>query len=139
MRNTASDDRRSHSDDEETASITRGLIDDAQTPLLATDLPSEIVPDKAFQHLVMFMCVLFIGLVEIYGFLTNAPLQEIMEDFICHSAYPDHTMNNPRIQDQRCKGPEVQKTLAMARSWWAACEMWIRKCAKCPLILLLES
>ncbi|KAH8180233.1 major facilitator superfamily protein [Sarocladium implicatum] len=123
MHNTATERARSPSrdaDDEESASILRESLQDVHTPLLATDLPFEIVPDKAFRRLVMFMCCLFIGLVEIYGFLTSAPLQEIMEDFICHSAYPDHTMNNPMIQDQRCKGPEVQKTLAMARSWWVA-------------------
>lgn len=101
--------------------------EDVETPFLATDLPPKIVPDKHFQHTVTAMCCIFIGLVETYAFLTNAPLQEIMEDFICHSHYPDHAMNQPMIQDQRCKEPDVQKILAMVRSWWQTCEMWVRK------------
>jgi hypothetical protein len=102
--------------------------DDVETPLLATDLPPELVPDRKFQRNIMLISFIVIGLVETYSFLTNAPLQEIIEDFICHNQYPDHMMNEPTIQDRRCKEPDVQKTLAMVKSWWSSTEMWVRKC-----------
>lgn|SRR5688572_4524783 len=115
-------------DSDEIESIeARVSVDDVERLLLATDLPREIMPDKQFQQTVLLMSCIFIALVETYSFLTIAPIQEIMEDFICHSHYPDHMMNKPMIQDQRCKQPDVQKTLAMVRSWWQTCELWVRK------------
>ncbi|KAK0392927.1 hypothetical protein NLU13_2421 [Sarocladium strictum] len=118
--------------------LSRESIADVETPLLASDLPPEFVPDKRFQHTVMMMCCIFVGLVEIYSFLTAAPLQEIMEDFICHQHFPDHLMNSPAIQDQRCKEPGVQKTLAMARSWWQTLELWIPLLVQLPYGIIAD-
>ena len=97
------------------------------TPLLPTDLPADVIPDKTFQRSVIAMAYIFIALIDIYAFLIQGPVQQVMEDIICHRQYPDHIVNQPRVQDQRCKEPEVQRTLAMVRGWWASVEQLIRE------------
>lgn len=86
----------------------------------------------------MLISFIVIGLVETYSFLTNAPLQEIIEDFICHNQYPDHMMNEPTIQDRRCKEPDVQKTLAMVKSWWSSAEMWVPALVQIPYGIIAD-
>lgn len=74
--------------------------------------------DPKRQRYVILMCVVFLFIVEFSMYIMEPPLQAIMEDFVCHGIYPDHAANDPRAApDPRCKGQDVQKTLAMARTW----------------------
>lgn len=73
------------------------------------------------------MCLVFIFLVEVSQFVMEPPLQKILEDIICRNYHPDHLLRVPRVQDQRCKNPDVQKTLAMVRGWSASAVMAVRK------------
>lgn len=95
-----------------------------ETPLLPTDLPADIVPSKSFQRRVVGMCLLFLLVVETCQFLCEPPTQEIMEDIICRGHFPDHQL---AVLDHRCKDKEIQKTLAMVRSWSFTVENLIRK------------
>ncbi|KAI9756993.1 MAG: hypothetical protein M1815_002328 [Lichina confinis] len=80
------------------------------------------VPMSAQQRHVILMCVLFLFVVEFSMYIMEPPLQAIMEDFVCHGLYPDQVAMAPRAEpDSRCKNPNVQTTLAMARSWL----MWV--------------
>lgn len=96
------------------------------TPLLSTDLPAEIVPDKSFQRLVIGMVALFLFIIEISQYIMEPAKMAIMEDIICRNQFPDHSLSMPSVQDHRCKDKEVQKTLAMVRSWIATSEMFFR-------------
>jgi hypothetical protein len=118
--------RRDDDLESEEAGYFGNLNDVEAEPLLATDVAPDLVPDKAFQRTVIIMSYVFIFLVEIYAFLTAAPMQNIMEDFICHSHFPDHVMNEPRVQDQRCKEADVQRVLAMVKSWTSSVELLVR-------------
>jgi hypothetical protein len=80
------------------------------------------------QRYVILMCVLFLFIVEFSMYIMEPPLQAIMEDFVCHGVYPDHVANAPQAEpDSRCKNPNVQTTLAMARSWLMWVGMFVRK------------
>ena len=98
-----------------------------ETPLLGTDLPPDVAPDKKFQALVISMCVLFIFIVEVGVEIMAAPGQQVLEDILCREHYPDHKIGVLDIDDERCKAPEVQKDMAMLRSWDASTGMLIRK------------
>ena len=91
------------------------------------DLPPEKGPRKSTQRYVVLMCVQFLFMIEFSQFIMEPPLQEIMEDFVCHSRYEDHAMGVPQVPDSRCKNPDVQQTLAMARSWMMWVGMLVRR------------
>ncbi|OWT43035.1 MFS transporter [Pochonia chlamydosporia 170] len=96
-----------------------------ETPLLNTDLPPDVVPDRSFQHLVVSMCVLFLFIVEVSTFIMQPPLQQVMEDRICGEIFPDHELGIVSETDSRCKDNRVQKELAMLRSWEVSAEMFV--------------
>lgn len=127
-------DRASHSaadsDVENTAGNNNGAALDEQTPLLArdSDPPHDVGATKAVRRKVIGMCALFLFIVELSVYIVGPPMQQIMEDIICYQHYPDHILKIPSEQDRRCKGYEVQKTLAMVRSWALSLDMLIRKC-----------
>ncbi|KAH7013715.1 COP9 signalosome complex subunit 2 [Ilyonectria destructans] len=108
------------------------------SPLLRNDLPPDIVPAKSFRNRVLLMCVLSLFIVEVSQFIMEPPLQKIMEDIICRDYYPDHVLRVPRIQDNRCKNNEVQKTLAMVRGWILAFEMAIPIVAQFPFGIIAD-
>ncbi|KAI5467968.1 COP9 signalosome complex subunit 2 [Mariannaea sp. PMI_226] len=108
------------------------------SPLLPTDLPPDIVPSKSFQRHVILMCVLFLFIVEIGQFIMEAPRQKIMEDVICRTYYPDHSLKTPQIQDHRCKNNKVQEMLAMVRGWSFALEMTMPIFAQFPYGIIAD-
>ncbi|KAL7784356.1 COP9 signalosome complex subunit 2 [Trichoderma ceciliae] len=97
--------------------------DEATALLQNTDLPADIAPSKAFRRFVIGMCVLFVFIIEVSQYILTPPLEQIMEDVICRRYHPDHVLVMPRIHDDRCKETDVQKTLAMVRSWSMSGEM----------------
>ena len=84
------------------------------------------------------MCVLFLFIVEVSQYILTPPTEQIMEDVICRRYHPDHALVMPRIHDSRCKETDVQKTLAMVRSWSMSGEMMFRKCLQDLLRLRLR-
>lgn len=84
-------------------------------------------PGKVTQRYVLLMCVLFLFIGEFSQFIMEPPLQQIMEDFVCHTQYPDHAMGAAQEADSRCKNADVQGTLAMARSWMMWVSMLVRE------------
>lgn len=97
---------------------------DERTSLLQNnDLPADIAPSKGFRRLVVGMCVLFLFIVEVSQYILNPPMEQIMEDVICRRYHPDHAIAMPQFHDNRCKDTEVQKTLAMVRSWSTSLDM----------------
>ncbi|KJK81302.1 hypothetical protein H634G_03321 [Metarhizium anisopliae BRIP 53293] len=102
-----------------------GHVSTEESPLLNTDLPPDVVPDKAIQHLVLSMCVLFAFIVEVSVFIMQPPLQQVMEDRICGEIYPDHPVGIMSKTDDRCKDNRVQTELAMLRSWEISAEMFV--------------
>lgn len=101
-----------------------------ETPLLSDGASPGDTPDQSFRRRVLVMCVVFIIIVEVSQYIMEPPLQKIMEDIICRNYHPDHMLRMPTIQDERCKNPDVQKTLAMVRGWSASAEMAARKSTK---------
>ncbi|KHO01274.1 MFS transporter [Metarhizium album ARSEF 1941] len=102
-----------------------GVVPTEESPLLHTDLPPDVVPDKPFQHLVLSVCVLFLFVVEVSMFVMQPPLQQVMEDRVCGEIYPDHLVGTMSETDDRCKDNTVQKELAMLRSWEVSAEMFV--------------
>ena len=96
------------------------------TPLLPTDLPPAIAPDKAFKRRVFAMMILFIAVVDIAATIMEAPTQEIIEDFICRQHFPSYEAQE-EPQNDGCKGAAVQKTLAMVRAYQFACQSFVRE------------
>lgn len=95
------------------------------TPLLANDLPSEFAPPKSLQRRVLFVGFLCLTATLSAQYIMEPALQKILEDNICRGYHPDHLLTEPQVQDQRCKGADVQTTLAMLRSWGASMDMAI--------------
>ncbi|KAL7947597.1 major facilitator superfamily domain-containing protein [Trichoderma barbatum] len=94
---------------------------DETTALLQnSDLPADIAPSKGFRRFVLGMCVLFLVIVEVSQFIMVPATEQIMEDVICRRYHPDHAL---AMHDNRCKETDVQKTLAMVRSWGMSLEM----------------
>lgn len=98
---------------------------------------------------VLLMSILFLFIVEFSLFVMEAPLQQIMENFICHSKTMSKNakrepmdvmgmgdMDGMEGMDPRCKEPDVQQTLAMARSWMMSVSMLVRESS---LSLLLSA
>lgn len=114
------------SDDEVEADETTSLLQN-------NDLPADIAPSKSFRRLVVGMCVLFLFIIEVSQYILNPPMEQIMEDVICRRYHPDHMIAMPQLHDSRCKDTEVQKTLAMVRSWSTSLDMLLRKCQRVSL------
>ncbi|KAM5361533.1 hypothetical protein ACJZ2D_013041 [Fusarium nematophilum] len=109
-----------------------------ESPLLANDLPRDLVPSRAFQRRVLLMCILSLFIVEVSDFITDPPLQKIAEDIICRRYYPDHLLGVPMIQDHRCKESHVQKTLAMVKSWNLAISLAVPIVAQFPFGIIAD-
>ncbi|POR35467.1 COP9 signalosome complex subunit 2 [Tolypocladium paradoxum] len=101
-------------------------------PPHSTDLPPGVAPDKAFRRMVVAMGVLCLFVVEVSVFIMEPPTQQIMEDIICRDRYPDHALRVPGVEDARCKSYDVQKTLAMVRSWSISAEMVVPLVVQVP-------
>lgn len=99
---------------------------DEDTPLLSTDLPADIVPDKAFQRLVLIMGALVLIIVTISQIIVVPALAEILEDVICRRQYPDHQLNIFENHDPRCQDKLVQGKQTMVRAWGTVTEMLVR-------------
>ncbi|ODA83166.1 hypothetical protein RJ55_01677 [Drechmeria coniospora] len=108
-------------------------------PLLSSDAPVGSPPedgsDKAFRRTVIAMCVLFLFIVETSGVIIEPPKLQLMEDIICRDQYPDHLMG---VDDGRCKDAEVQKTLAMVRSWSLSSEMFVPLLVQIPYGIIAD-
>ena len=99
---------------------------DEDTPLLSTDLPADIVPDKAFQRLVLIMGALVLIIVTVSQIIVVPALAEILEDVICRRQYPDHQLNIFESNDPRCQDKLVQGKQTMVRAWGTVTEMLVR-------------
>lgn len=97
------------------------------TRFLPMDIFPDIVPTQTTDRYVIIMCVQFLFIIEFSQFIMEPPLQEIMEDFVCHAHYPDHRTGELQTPDSRCKDADVQGTLAMARSWMMWVGMLVRR------------
>ncbi|KAH0495992.1 hypothetical protein TgHK011_009513 [Trichoderma gracile] len=99
---------------------------DETTALLQTECPSAevITPSKSFRRFVLGMCVLFLFIIEASQYILTPAMEQIMEDIICRDYHPDHVLAMPGApHDNRCKETDVQKRLAMVRSWSMSLEM----------------
>ncbi|KAL6825282.1 major facilitator superfamily domain-containing protein [Trichoderma camerunense] len=94
--------------------------DEGTALLHDADLPADIAPSKSFRRFVLGMCVLFLFIIEVSQYILTPAMQQIMEDVICRRYHPDHALS---VHDNRCKETDVQKTLAMVRSWSMSGEM----------------
>jgi hypothetical protein len=101
--------------------------DNEETPLLPTDLPSDILPKKSFQRMVVMMGMLALIVITVSQSLLSPAVQEILEDVICRKVYHDHQLGLFNALDNRCKDNRVQKTLAMVKAWDASAQMFVRK------------
>lgn len=97
------------------------------TPLLPTDLPAELIPERSLRLLVSIIGGLCLTLVGVSQKLFGPALQEIMEDVICRDVYADHQLNTLSHPDSRCKGNDVQKVLSMVSAVDTSAEMIVRK------------
>ncbi|OTA06959.1 hypothetical protein A9Z42_0077860 [Trichoderma parareesei] len=98
--------------------------DEATTLLQNTCPPAEVVtPAKSFRRFVLGMCVLFLFIIEASQYILTPAMEQIMEDIICRHYHPDHVLAVPGTHDNRCKETDVQKRLAMVRSWSMSLEM----------------
>jgi hypothetical protein len=102
--------------------------DEATTLLQNAFSPAEVVtPSKSFRRFVLGMCVLFLFIIEASQYILTPAMEQIMEDIICRHYHPDHVLAVPGAHDNRCKETDVQKRLAMVRSWSMSLEMMFRK------------
>ncbi|UKZ81516.1 hypothetical protein TrVFT333_009288 [Trichoderma virens FT-333] len=108
--------RRRFQDDDETIYE----ADESTSLLHSADLPADIAPSKSFRRFVLGMCVVFLFIIEVSQFILTPAMEQIMEDVICRRYHPDHAL---AMHDNRCKETDVQKTLAMVRSWSMSGEM----------------
>jgi hypothetical protein len=92
--------------------------DDVPTPSAA-----ELAADRRFQIKVSALCIGFLVVLEFSTFIMEAPIQQITEDVICFSTYPDHVIGQ---HDDRCKNNDVQKSLTHYKSIITACSMLFR-------------
>lgn len=97
------------------------------TPLLATDLPKEVLPSAAVKYKVILMCAIFLFIVDVGAFVMDPPTQQLMEDIICRDHFPDHPIGKDGVGDGRCKMAEIQKTLAALKSMCMFAQMLCRK------------
>lgn len=106
------------------------------TPLLPTDLPPEVAPDKSLRLLVTIIACLSLVMVGVAQRLCSPALQEIMEDVICRNVHADHQLNSLSPPDSRCKENDVQKILTMVTAMDVSAEMIVRKCATLAFCIL---
>lgn len=83
--------------------------------------------DKSTLRKVLTMSVIFLFIVELGSYIMEPPLQQIMEDFVCHENFPDHKVGAWDEEDPQCSEAAVQGMLAMARSWTMWAKMFVRK------------
>lgn len=100
---------------------------DETTPLIETDLPAELMPDKRFRFLVLAVGGAVLTIITISQIIIAPAMQQVMEDIICRKVHPDHRLNVFGAIDERCKDGTVTKTLAMLRSWSIVTDMLVRK------------
>ncbi|KAK5990617.1 Efflux pump ustT-like protein [Cladobotryum mycophilum] len=79
--------------------------------------PVEVVAPESLRRLVISLSIVMLLLLNLNGTVSLAPLQMIMEDIICRKYYPENILSIPGNRDELCKTANVQKTLAMVRSW----------------------
>lgn len=103
-----------------------------RTPLLATDLPADMLPRAAVKYKVIAMCAIFLFVIDVGTFIMDAPMQQLMEDVICRDLFPDHPIGKDGVGDGRCKTAEVQQALANLKSMKMVAQMLCRA----PLSLL---
>ncbi|KAM0417336.1 hypothetical protein ACHAPT_012652 [Fusarium lateritium] len=111
------DDLSADGDVESNSGYEHDVVPSEGSPLLSNDLPRDLVPSRAFQRRVLGMCILSLFIVEVSEYIADPPQQKIIEDIICRRYYPDHVLE---VNDHRCKGNHIQKTLAMVRGWHLA-------------------
>lgn len=100
---------------------------DEATPLIETDLPPELIPDKRFRMLVLAIGAANLTIITISQIIIGLAIQQIMEDVICRKVHPDHRLNIFGAVDERCKDDTVSKTLAMVRAWATVTDMLVRE------------
>ena len=98
-----------------------------RTPLLATDLPADMLPHAAVKYKVISMCAIFLFVIDVGTFIMDAPMQQLMEDVICRDRFPDHPIGKDGIGDGRCKTAEVQEALANLKSMKVVAQMLCRE------------
>lgn len=97
------------------------------TPLLATDLPKDVLPNAAVKYKVILMCAIFLFIIDVGAFVMDPPTQQLMEDVICRDHFPDHPVGRDGVGDGRCKTASIQKSLAALKSMTMFAQMLCRK------------
>ncbi|XP_044721311.1 major facilitator superfamily domain-containing protein [Hirsutella rhossiliensis] len=130
------DSRLSESDDSPAPAASdaaNGIYTSEQAPLLHVTDPGTAA-DRSLRRRVIGMCAVFLFVIEASQVMMEPPTQEIMESIICRNHYPDHRVRN----DERCKNTDVQKTLAMVRSWCMSAEMIIPLVVQVPYGIIAD-
>ncbi|KAJ6780047.1 hypothetical protein PWT90_01219 [Aphanocladium album] len=117
-------------------SITRDAAEN--TPLIPTDLPAELIPERSLRLLVSIIGGLCLTLVGVATRLASPALQEIMEDVICKNVYADHQLNSLSPPDDRCKGNDVQKILSMVSALDVSAEMIVPILVQIPYGIIAD-
>ncbi|KAJ3493892.1 hypothetical protein NLG97_g4441 [Lecanicillium saksenae] len=108
------------------------------TPLLPTDLPAELIPQRSLRLLVSMIGGLCLTLVGVSQRLFGPALQEIMEDVICKGVYADHQLNSMSPPDNRCKANDVQKILSMVSALDVSAEMIVPILVQIPYGIIAD-
>ncbi|KAM3524283.1 hypothetical protein MY4038_007824 [Beauveria bassiana] len=108
------------------------------TPLLPTDLPAELIPDRSLRLLVSIIGGLCLTLVGVSQKLFAPALQQIMEDVICRGVHADHQLNMLSRPDSRCKGNDVQKVLSMVSAVDLSAEMIVPILVQIPYGIIAD-
>ncbi|KAM3502267.1 hypothetical protein MY10362_004974 [Beauveria mimosiformis] len=108
------------------------------TPLLPTDLPAELIPDRSLRLLVSIIGGLCLTLVGVSQKLFDPALQQIMEDVICRGVHADHQLNMLSRPDSRCKGNDVQKILSMVSAVDLSAEMIVPILVQIPYGIIAD-
>ncbi|KAK5988259.1 Efflux pump ustT-like protein [Cladobotryum mycophilum] len=119
-----------------TITITPTLTSDEETPLMQ-DNDGPVVP-KSLRRFIISMAVFMFLLKNINGTMRNAPMLKIMEDIICRDYYSDHLLWIPGGHDLRCKDIDVQKTLAMVKSWTVSSHLLVAVIVQIPYGILAD-
>lgn len=102
-------------------------LSDDEDPVEATELPAEFVPSLAFQWSVMLTATAIVTIIIGGQIIMSPATDEIMEDIICHTKFPDHAIGSYNPPDPRCKDDAVQDVFAMVRAWSTSAEMLVRE------------
>lgn len=92
------------------------------------------LPSKAFRYKVISLCILFVFLIDLSGFLIEPPVQAIIEDVVCYIHYPDHRLaigggGGGGDTDPRCKSPDVQKMMTSVKAITIIPDFLFRGCS----------